>query len=243
MDYPYSHTVALGGLALRLKLHFEEAAAFFAPWVSGDAPVCEVAVSDSEFSYVRERMGVAFDAHSEASILTASCSDALLPFDRCLIHAVALRFRDQAWLIAAPSGVGKSTQARVLQELWPGEFSVICGDRPVLQLTADGDVMVYPSPWNGKENWYGAAAAPLAGIVFLQRGDYDDAYEIKRRDAVIPCLQAMIHSGVSEDIIRRVASFTDQLLRRVPVYRLQSENVPGSTKLLYEEIIRREDFL
>lgn len=243
MNYAYSHTVSLGGIALRLKLHFAEAAELFAPWDAGGVPAAELAVSESEWTYLRSSVGVAFDAQSEASILTACCSDALLPYDRCIMHAVALRFRDQAWLIAAPSGVGKTTQARVLQELWPGEFSVICGDRPVLRLTDDGGVYVHPSPWNGKENWYGAAAAPLAGIVFLQRGDYDDAYQIKRRDAVIPCLQALIYSGVSEDVIRRAAAFTDQLLRRVPAYRLQSENVPGSTKLLYEEIIRREDFL
>lgn len=242
MDTPYSCVISLADIPLRLRFHFSEAAALFSAFTVETDPVEDLLISDDEWAYMCGR-GFSFDAHNEASFLTAFCSDALLPYERCVFHAVAVRFRDRAWLIAAPPGVGKSTQARVLQELWPGEFSVICGDRPVLQLTDDGGVFVHPSPWNGKENWHGADGAPLEGIIFLCRGESDDAYKLRPLDAVLPALNALIQTGISEERILQAAAFTTQLLERVPAYRLQSENVPGSTIILYKKVIEREDSL
>ena len=54
------------------------------------------------------------DAVAEFSMLSGGCSDALLPYSRFLIHAVAFRYRDEAYLIAAAPGVGKSTQRSVI---------------------------------------------------------------------------------------------------------------------------------
>ena len=240
MYYPICCTVGLGGVALRLHLHFQESAAFFALWETKDDPAAEVCMTEDEWAYMMKR-GFALNVYNETSLLTAYCSDALLPYDRCVFHAVALRCRDRAWIIAAASGVGKSTQARFLQELWPGEFSVICGDRPVLQLTEDGGVMAHPSPWNGKEGWHGATAAPLAGIVFLQRGNSNEAYSLKRHEAALHCLASAIHTGIAETDIRQTADFISRLLERVPCYLLQSDQVPDSTRLLYDRIIGKED--
>jgi len=53
-----------------------------------------------------------------------------------LFRLAAVLYR--AWLLAGPSGVGKSTQIKSLQSLEPGAFGVICGDRPVLELREDG---------------------------------------------------------------------------------------------------------
>ncbi len=233
--YPYACTFALGGVPLRCRLRFAEAVTCFAPYAAEAEPVCDLAVTEEEWAYMA-RHDCAMNGQNEASLITALASDVLLQQDRCILHAVALRHADRAWLITAPSGVGKSTQARTLNELYPGQFSVICGDRPVLELRDGDSVFVHPSPWNGKEGWHGADGAPLAGIVCLRRGQENDIRPLSARDAVIPVLHALIHTGRTAEAIRRTAAFEDALLRRTRVWELVNRGVPDSTRLLYETL-------
>ena len=233
--YPYSCIFALAGIPFRCRLRYADALPCFTPYAVDARPRFELAVTDEEWSWV-EPHGCIRSGQNEASVITALASDELLTMDRCILHAVALRHADRAWLITAPSGVGKSTQARTLNQLYPGQFSVICGDRPVLELRGDDAVLVHPSPWNGKEGWCGADAAPLAGIICLRRGEENDLRPLTPRDAVIPVLNALIHSGRAADGIRRAAAFEDALLRRTGVWELTNRGVPDSTRMLYETL-------
>ena len=167
--------------------------------------------------------------------------------DRVLVHGVALRWKDRAWLICAPSGVGKSTQARFLQELRPGEFGVICGDRPVLEFchserseaeskNPSPTILVHPSPWNGKEKWCGAEAAPLAGIIFLERGGSNQLFSVSPKEIALPFFQQIIQSAKDAEMIRLAAAYETRLLNAVPLWKLVSHEVPDSTRLLLQTV-------
>ena len=205
-------------------------------------------------------------AHTEYSMLTPYFSDALLAHDRVIMHAVAIRHRDKAYLICAASGTGKSTQARTLQELRPGEFAVICGDRPILEFrpvaapsgrhaspslpqgnlpvanpaaptpAEEWSVIIHPSPWNGKENWHGAQAAPLAGLILLERGEENALAVLSDREAALPVYPHFIQTAWEPDNIRKIAELETRLLRSVPIWRLTTNQVPDSTKLLLEAV-------
>ena len=249
--------------------------------------------------------GMEPSAYSEYSLLTFPVSDALMALDRIVVHAVALRRREQAWLICAESGVGKSTQAHWLQQLRPKEFGVISGDRPILEFchserseesaspvpslplegkvspvrtlvtdevaerqAADstnsspetpphpssgfretpestfpsrgrqneGPILVHPSPWNGKENWYGAEAAPLAGIILLRRGEENRLCALSPREAAIPFYTKLLQSAWDETLLVRAAGFATAALERVPIWQLSTHRVPDSTELLLESV-------
>lgn len=172
----------------------------------------------------------------EYSLLTEYFGDALLKWDRMIIHASALRFRDRAWLICGHPGAGKSTQTRLLQELFPGAFSVICGDRPILRFSQDGQIVVHPSPWNGKENWHGAPASPLGGIILLERGKENRVVSLTEREAAIAMYYNLIHSGREAETIQRVAEFETRLLSSVPIWGMTSHRIPDSTRMLMETV-------
>lgn len=219
--------------------------------------VIEVCQADWE---AFEEYGLDHSPASEASFLTACFGDALLPLDCAIIHAVAMRWRGRAYLICANSGTGKSTQAMNLKTLRPGEFGIICGDRPILQfchseqsakkpqkpslpsrqISAAGDsagqIIVHPSPWNGKENWHDADSAVLAGIILLERGEKNELTALPEHEAVLPMYSHMIHTGWEPETIRRVAGLETRLLRSVPLWRLCSHDVPASTRLLLESV-------
>ena len=256
------YTLTLGGVTLRCRFRYSETAAYFDAFApSGAASPCveapepPVSIPDRDWSEAL-REGMTDDAHSEFSMLTNYCSDALLRYDRVILHAAALRWRDGAYLICAPSGTGKSTQAGALQALRPGEFGVICGDRPVLEFRLSAPchserseesvspvpapILVHPSPWNGKENWHGAEAAPLAGLILLSRGPENRLTALTDREAALTMYQHFLQSAWEPENIRRVAALETRLLRAVPIWLLESDQVPDSTRLLLDAVFPAE---
>ena len=235
------------------------------------AEVPEVSIPDLDWAeYIAS--GMEDCAHTEFSMLTPHFSDAMLSRDRVIVHGVAVRWHDQAYLICAASGTGKSTQARFLQELRPGAFSIICGDRPVLEfrpadpavVAAGNDasaaqrpdeqcsplrtspatpaaaeewsVLVHPSPWNGKENWHGADAAPLAGLILLERGEENRLASMTDKEAALPMYPHFIQTAWEADKIRKVAELETRLLHSVPIWKLTTHQVPYSTRVLLESV-------
>lgn len=233
----YRYTGNFAGVSLRFGFRFPETAGHLAPYVTPDDTEGErVRVREGDWAQWRS-IGGQEDAAGEYSVLSIPASEALMEQERFLFHAVAFRWRGRAWLICAGSGVGKSTQIKTLQKLYPGEFSVICGDRPILHCPDDGAVTVYPSPWNGKENWSGAQAAPLAGIILLRRGDENQVRPIKPKAAAARVFTSVFSSSETEGDIRRAAAFAERLLHAAPVWEMINLDVPDSTRLMYETIL------
>lgn len=228
--------VSLAGLTFSCRLRYPETARYFpapnpAALRVGGEPVY---LSEADWQFFISD-GAEESPHSEYSLLCFPFSDALLAYDRVLIHAVALRWRDEAYLICAPSGTGKSTQTRNLQQLRPGEFFVICGDRPVLSFH-DNEILVHPSHWNGKENWYGAEAAPLAGVILLRRGEENAICSLSPREAAVRTYAQIIQTCTDPEKMKKAAAFVTKLLNAVPIWQLTSFQVPDSTKLLLETV-------
>ena len=237
--------LTLAGVRLPCVLQFPENAARLSatPLDRPSCPVEPVSIPAAHWPFYAST-GVRNSPDGEYTVLPCYCSEALMAYDRMIFHSVAIRWRDKAYLITAPSGVGKSTQAKHLQALRPGEFSIICGDRPVLQFCpsvdaapeADQFVMVHPSCWNGKEGWHGAKAAPLAGLILLERGDENRICALSPREAAIPSFQQAFQSYSRPDVVRTTAKMVTKLLQFVPIWKLTTHEVPDSTRLLLETV-------
>ena len=231
------YSAELAGTVFTWDFHFPETKDYLRKWITGPAEddTGAVRVSAQEFSDW-EHCGNTVDAFAEFCLLCQQTSEALLPKDRLVIHAGAVHFRGRAFLIAGGSGVGKSTQIRTLQELCSGEIGVINGDKPVLECCADGCVIVYPSPWNGKEGMHGADAAPLGGIFLLRRGS-ENAMERVTETVAAPFLYLQIfQSFTSKESIRLAGKMEERILRSAPVFLFTSNDVPASTRLLIDTL-------
>ena len=253
MDHLYSIEVA--GVRLPCALEFPELAPKLCatPLNSASCSAVPISIPAAHWRFYEEA-GLPHNPYGEHSALASYYSEALLPYDRMLFHSVAVRWRDRAYLISAPSGVGKSTQAKYLQALRPGEFSIICGDRPALEFcrapsdasadpasVSDCSVTVHPSPWNGKEGWHGAPAAPLGGIVFLVRGKKNSVIPLTAKQAAVAAYIQFIHTATREDVVRRGAEMLSQMLPTVPLWGMTTCTVPDSTRLLLETVFSASD--
>ena len=192
-----------------------------------------VSVSEQEFSDWKHA-GNSIDAFAEFCLLCQQTSEHLLMHDRCIFHAVAISCFDRAWLIAAGSGVGKSTLCRNLTDTYPNEIQVINGDKPALECRPSQGIMVHPSPWTGKEGWHGAEKAPLAGIFLLQRSEETAVRPALEREAVRYIYLSIFQSFMDEKVIRAAGTMTENMIKSVPVWLLTSKDVRESAKLVYK---------
>ena len=191
-----------------------------------------IAVSDQEYSDW-ESFGNTIDAFAEFCLLCEQTSEFLLLKDRCIIHAVALAMGGYSWLIAAGSGVGKSTLCRTLVEKYPQDIQVINGDKPALECAEKQRVIVHPSPWNGKEGWQGAQKAPLAGIFLLRRSDKTEIEAASESEAAVRLYLSIFQSFSDEAVIRASGKMTEALLKAVPVWNLLSNHPSNAAELIY----------
>ncbi len=96
------------------------------------------------------------------------------------IHASAFEYKNKAILITAPSGVGKSTLGSRMYNLY--NLPIINDDKPLLRVEND-EILVYSSPFSGKESKNINTVIPLGLIVFLERGNNKVKY-ITAKEAI-----------------------------------------------------------
>ena len=202
-------------------------------------PLVSAKVSDRGF-LEWENNGNTIDAFAEFCLLCQPVSEALLPTE-CVFHAAALRCHEQAYLLAGGSGVGKSTFTKMLTQTYPDEISVINGDKPVLKLNGDGTIMVYPSPWNGKEGWHGAEAAPLGGIILLRRAEKTSIRECSKSEAGISTYQLVFQTFENEDTMRKAATMVESIVKSAPCWILTNGDIEKGFELLARMIREAED--
>ena len=82
------------------------------------------------------------------------------------IHAAAVAIDGEALLFTGPSGVGKSTRARVWIEAMGAKL--ISGDRPLLNVET---LELFGVPWDGKEQCFRNVRLPLRAICEVRRAD------------------------------------------------------------------------
>ena len=176
------------------------------------------------------------DAFVEYRGLIGLSSQLLLRYRCCVFHAAAFSWQGRAWLLTAPAGTGKTTQILNWQRLFPGEIGIISGDMPILEAREDGSVWVHPSSWNGKENLYGAPAAPLGGLILLRQGQEDRMLPLPPRDAVVPLLRMFFAPLETEEEIRQLASLLESVLLAAPCRKFVNLGGEASTRLLRDTL-------
>lgn len=175
-----------------------------------------------------------WNCEAESKSLLGLISDELLPHNRLLFHSAAILWHGKAWLITAPSGTGKTTQYRNLKKLYKDEIQIICGDNPVLHFRPDDTIMVYPSPWNGKENYGGDAEAPLAGIVWLAQSQENEIKRLAPKDAVVPIFHEINTYSRTPELVDQMFWLEEKMITSVPVWKFENTGTLASSKMLMQ---------
>ena len=155
----------------------------------------------------------------------------LLDFDGMMLHASATVIDGEAYLFAGQSGIGKSTHAALLKDLFPGAM-LINDDKPAVRCVG-GKWIAYGTPWSGKHGININAGYPLKAVCLLSKRR--DRNEIRRADSLtaVTSLIACSTGRSSRDYINKLAPLIDRLMKDIPVYEMDSLANGESAEMAY----------
>ncbi len=230
------YTIELAGRQIPLKFDNKQTKYLYHRFIQGiyegnDA----IGIGSGEREiFEKNNLGYIWDHRIESKCLAALISDTFMPYNRLVFHSVAFLWKEKAWLLTGPSGTGKTTQYRNLKQLYGNETQIISGDNPVLHFQDEGGIMVYPSPWNGKENYSGTASALLAGIVWLVQGKENKMELLEPEDAVVPVFHEINTYSRTPELVHQMFRLEEKMITSVPVWKYENTGTKASTKLLME---------
>ena len=173
---------------------------------------------------------------AEYSCLMTEAADFMTEQGHAMFHGVAFLYGQDAYILTAPSGTGKTTQFRNLRNMYGNQFRIINGDKPFLGYSPAGQIMVYPSPWNGKEHWAGTEHGLLRGIFLLEQGSENRLEVMDGRDAVLQILAQFLYTAPTRKSVHTVCMLADTMLRKTDIYHFVNKGDYESTSMLYEII-------
>ena len=179
------------------------------------------------------------DDYLEFQSLMLATGNQLLEVNRALFHGVSFVWKDKAWIITGPSGVGKTTQYRNWRKLLRHEIKIINGDKPVITCRDDGTVLVSSSPWRGKERLgHPGMCAELGGIILLEQGDHNKISRMTAQEAVHPLFIEFVSYPENAEQVRCQGRILDQMLGFAPVWKLINTGDMDSAVLTRDTLLQ-----
>lgn len=161
----------------------------------------------------------------------------LLGYGGMMLHASAVAFEGRAYLFSGPCGMGKSTHARLWQQIFGKDAVVFNDDKPAVRCV-DGCWYAYGTPWCGKDGINVNRKVPLAGICFLRRGTENHIRRVHSLEAVPNVLSQTLRKFKAESHLNLMLSHTDRLIRDIPIFEFRNLPVPDAARLSYETMRR-----
>jgi len=132
-----------------------------------------------------------------------------------VLHAAGMIVRGRAVVLAGVSGAGKTTLCRLAAGR-PG-WEALSDDRIIVRLP-DGtrEACAHGTPWPGEGRIAVNRSAPLARVIFLARGDKNDARSLPAREAAARLVPTASIPWYDEDRVGGSLEACERLLDRVP---------------------------
>ncbi len=155
--------------------------------------------------------------------------------DTFIIHAVVVSYEGKGYLFLGPSGIGKSTHARMWLEHIEGT-ELVNDDFPVVR-----DGIVYGSPWGGFHTpCYRNVSYPIGGIVRLSQAPYNKIHRLSGIEAFLNLygsdMGSRLNNFIDEDIDKGMHQKKDKLAQTIPMWHLECLPDEAAARLCHDTI-------
>lgn len=182
------------------------------------------------------------DEYLETLAIYRKVADELLKFDTLLFHASVVAVDGEGYLFTARSGTGKSTHTKLWMDYFKDRAVMVNDDKPLLKVTEDG-VYAYGTPWDGKHRRSSNISVPLKGICILGRSADNHIERISDRKQIrqiYPVIVQQTHRTTNPDRVLKTMQLIDELMKKVPLYRLGCNMDPEAALVSYEGMQKKE---
>lgn len=156
-------------------------------------------------------------------------------FGTLFFHAAQIAVKETGILFTAPSGTGKTTQAK-LWETYHGARR-ICADRTLVRRLPEG-WRTFGYPLDGSEPICSEEEHALGAVVLLRQGQQNQVVRLNGRHAIAALMPQMVIDGWSAEAKAREIELLANLLEEIPVYQLTCTPDEMAVRCLEQRLIK-----
>lgn len=168
-----------------------------------------------------------------SSAIRTACEAGMTMRDGMPLHASLVEKDGYGVVFLGPSGMGKSTQAKLWVEHQGADF--IIGDRPGLR-RIDGRWIGFGMPWDGKDNIKQQKQVPIRALISLEQAPENSIRRLTKQEAMIVLLNQVMMPMWDDAAMALLTSLMEQLATEVPFYYLKNLPNREATELTRETI-------
>jgi len=135
------------------------------------------------------------------------------------LHASLVEKDGYGVVFLGPSGMGKSTQAKLWVEHQGADF--IIGDRPGLRCI-DGQWIGYGMPWDGKDGIKQQKQVPIRAFISLEQAPENSIRRLTKQEAMMVLLNQVMMPMWDDAAMAQLTPLMGQLATEIPFYHLKN---------------------
>ncbi len=195
----------------------------------------EIEITSNEILEEKDRCGLN-EHFCESLLVLRKISEYLFKNNKGgVFHSSAIKVGDNAILFCAPSGVGKSTHAK----LWRSEFKdveTINDDKPFIKFEND-EAFCYGSPWRGKHRLGENLKGKIKAICFINRSNEIKVEEISLEKALPKILNQMVRIYLDSKSVNSHLDFVLKMFESVKFYNVYVDMSPNSAIIVRKSVL------
>ena len=168
-----------------------------------------------------------------SSAIRAVCEAGMTMRDGMPLHAALVEKDGYGVVFLGPSGMGKSTQAKLWVEHQGADF--IIGDRPGLR-RINGRWIGFGMPWDGKDGIHQQKQVPIRALISLEQAPENSIRRLTKQEAMIVLLNQVMMPMWDDAAMALLTPLMGQLASEVPFYHLKNLPNREATELTREVI-------
>ena len=243
--YKEMFTIELAGVSIGIRPRSDHIKRFCKAYIKEGDPEFTIMAEDGDIEEENERAtdylgcGELSEYELEKFWIYRQIAEKMPQRGIFLMHASAIAVDNRAYLLAGPSGAGKTTQTRMWKKEFGDRMRVINDDKPLIK-TIDEGMLVCGSPWCGKERWNINITAPLEAVFYVHQATENSIREMTHPESWDATVN-QIYRSKDAGVMKSTLAFVDRLICEVPVYRLECNREPESVRIAFEKVNRERD--
>lgn len=148
-----------------------------------------------------------------------------------VVHSAAIEWEGRGIMFSAPSGTGKSTQAKLWSKFRGA--NILNEDRPAVKRVGD-QAYVCGTIWNGSSRKYTNHRVPLTAIVLLEQAATNNIIRLDGREGISRLMPRCFLPYHDKELMGRAMDNLEGITKVTPVYLLKCRPDQEAVEMLYQ---------